>query len=275
MENTNQTKLPISVIIPTYYEEKHIGELIESLNNQIMQPFEIIVADGQSKDKTREIATKLGAKVVEGGKVAFGRNAGAKVAQSEILVFMDADTVLKDRTFLGEIYLQFIKSNCDLGSIDFKANPKESTPFGFVSGSIIYSGINLVRKVESIFKKNHFQMGIFMLVKKNVFEDIGGFDEKLLVFEDSEFFNKAGNKGYTYKHLNQNVLTSTRRYNEPVKAIKSIAGTITIATLLTIGGIYLAQKSFKMYGELGGKQETKLPKANIKAKGSLKKGLKK
>ena len=77
-------KKELSIIIPTYNEEKGIPILIKSIQAQNYKNYEIIVADAKSKDNTVKVAKKLGARVVRGGLPARGRNNGAKVAKGEI-----------------------------------------------------------------------------------------------------------------------------------------------------------------------------------------------
>jgi len=84
----------LSIIIPTLNEEKFLPHLLISLKEQTFKDFEIIVADNNSTDATRSIALKSGAKMVEGGLPARGRNNGAKVARGEWLLFLDADVIL-------------------------------------------------------------------------------------------------------------------------------------------------------------------------------------
>jgi glycosyltransferase involved in cell wall biosynthesis len=87
----------VSIIIPTLNEEKYIESTLKALKNQDYKgKYEMIVADGLSKDNTVKIAKKYVDKVVlvkEKG-IAKGRNAGAKVAKGNILLFIDADTIL-------------------------------------------------------------------------------------------------------------------------------------------------------------------------------------
>jgi len=83
-------QMKISVIICAKNEEKTIGEVIQK-----SKPFadEIIVVDGHSKDKTREIARSLGAKVIldHGKGKGEAIRCGIKEAKGDILVFLDAD----------------------------------------------------------------------------------------------------------------------------------------------------------------------------------------
>jgi glycosyltransferase involved in cell wall biosynthesis len=82
----------LSVIIPTLNEELRIAATLK----QIGAGVEIIVVDGGSTDKTREIAEQLGAKVIispSKGR-AFQMNLGAKIAKGDILLFLHGDTLL-------------------------------------------------------------------------------------------------------------------------------------------------------------------------------------
>jgi glycosyltransferase involved in cell wall biosynthesis len=77
----------ISIIIPTKNEETCLPKLLDSIKSQDFPDYEIIIADANSTDKTREIAKSYGCIVVDGGLPAVGRNRGAEVANGEILLF--------------------------------------------------------------------------------------------------------------------------------------------------------------------------------------------
>ena len=83
----------ISVIIPTYNEEKVIGECLESLKGQNEKNFEIIIVDDGSTDITKEIVKNYSVKLLEQKHQgpAAARNLGAEHAKGKILVFVDAD----------------------------------------------------------------------------------------------------------------------------------------------------------------------------------------
>ena len=86
----------ISVIIPAHNEEKYIGQAIESIKGQDFSlPYEIIVVDNASEDKTSEIAERLSVKVVRESKLGltWARERGYKESQGEILAYLDADSI--------------------------------------------------------------------------------------------------------------------------------------------------------------------------------------
>lgn len=117
--------MTISVVIPTYNEEKRIADCLQAIKDGSLQPLEIIVADGMSKDKTVEIAKEYGAVVVTNEKrhAAGGRNAGIAAAKGDIIAFIDGDCIA-DRDWLKEIDKAFSEEDIDgLGTYIEPAEP--------------------------------------------------------------------------------------------------------------------------------------------------------
>lgn len=85
--------LCVSVVVPAYDEESHIGRLLDSLSAQTAPPAEVIVADDGSRDGTAAIAEGAGATVLRLAHrgPAAAKNAGAARAKGDVLVFLDAD----------------------------------------------------------------------------------------------------------------------------------------------------------------------------------------
>ncbi len=87
----------ISIIIPTLNEEKGIGKTIDSINREYFKKnnwdLEIIIVDGDSKDKTRDIAKNRGAKIILEKRKGYGRayKTGLPQAKGDIIVTGDAD----------------------------------------------------------------------------------------------------------------------------------------------------------------------------------------
>lgn len=101
--------MKVSVIIPTYNEEKDLPNAIESLGFQTFTDFEIIVVDDGSTDNTKEVLRNLQSPIsnlhfLEQDHKGAGaaRNLGAKKAKGEILVFVDADMTF-DESFLEKL----------------------------------------------------------------------------------------------------------------------------------------------------------------------------
>jgi len=88
----------ISVVVPTYNEEQNIERCLQSLADQTVprETYEIIVVDGNSKDKTRELAGPLADQVFiqTSKRVGGARNDGAMAAKGDIVATTDADCIL-------------------------------------------------------------------------------------------------------------------------------------------------------------------------------------
>lgn len=102
----------ISVIIPTYNEEKNIGRCLKSLDTQTVPrgEFEVIVVDGKSDDRTVKVAKKYADKVIQqkGEGVGGARNDGVMISKGSIIACTDADCVLP-KTWIERIQKNFKK----------------------------------------------------------------------------------------------------------------------------------------------------------------------
>ena len=97
--------MTISVIVPAYNEEKHLGETLKSIQRakeflleRNVVPTDIVVVDNDSSDSTSDVALAFGASVVKETKhnVARAQNAGASFPKGKVLVFIDADTIVPE-----------------------------------------------------------------------------------------------------------------------------------------------------------------------------------
>ncbi len=89
-----QKTLKVSVVIPCYNEQGNIADCLKCLQNQTLQPYEIIVVDNNSTDDTAKIAKSLGARVVREKKqgIIAARDAGIAAARGNIIARLDADS---------------------------------------------------------------------------------------------------------------------------------------------------------------------------------------
>ena len=104
-------KIQISVVIPAYNEEKFLPKCLKSLKRQKTSlKYEIIVVNNNSKDKTGEVAKKHKVKVINEKKQGVGqaRKTGTENAKGEIIVHVDADTIVFP-DYLEKIWAHFEK----------------------------------------------------------------------------------------------------------------------------------------------------------------------
>lgn len=195
----------ISIIIPTLNEEERLPLLLESLRKQNFSDYEIIVADAGSKDRTLDIARENGCKIAKGGLPAFGRNEGARQALGDKLLFLDADVVLPDNFFFKALD-EFGKRNLDIAS--FRLLPLKRGKITSLLFNVFYNFPIVV--LEKILP--HAAMGI--LVKKNLFEKTGGFEEDVKMAEDHLFARKASEKGKYGILRSVKILVSERRFEK-------------------------------------------------------------
>lgn len=117
----------ISVIIPTYNEEDNIQTLLRHLKKvENFQEIEILVSDGGSTDKTKQIIEAEGFTCLQGGQKSRAKqlNFGAKHAKGSILYFVHADS-LPPLTFVADIK-NAIQDGFPIGCYRFKFNsPKK------------------------------------------------------------------------------------------------------------------------------------------------------
>jgi len=192
----------LSIIIPTKNEEKYLPILLSQIKKQNFFDYEIIVADAGSQDKTVEIAKSFGCKVVKGGLPAKGRNEGAKVAKGEIFLFMDADNIYLPDGFLEKLISEFKRRN--LGVASFPIYPK-----GNLIDKICYF---LYNKFVEIFQNWTAFATNSVLIKREVFEKVGGFDEEVKIGEDHDLAKRAAKISKFGFIKTEPVLTSARRF---------------------------------------------------------------
>ncbi len=197
--------MKISIIIPTYNEEKYIGLALESIQKQKTKlDHEIIVSDCKSEDRTVNIARNFTNRIVYSEKrsIASGRNTGAKQARGDILVFVDADTVLMP-DYLEYIYDKF---NTDQALISLTTGFKisnQSPKFRFTEEIA-----NSYLDIHSRFS-NTILIGINLCVYKYIFDKIGGFKDVLL--EDAQMSKDLEKIGKTKFFPDRKVIVSSRK----------------------------------------------------------------
>ena len=172
----------LSIIIPTLNEEDYLSSLLESIKKQAFGDYEIIISDAGSTDATLEIARKYHCVVTGGGLPAVGRNNGAKIAKGEVLFFLDADTILPEN-FLHKSLAEF-----NVRKLDFASFCITPYPYKFFAGFFIELFYN---KMIVVMEKILAHSAVGILVKKEVFEKLGGYDEDIKLSEDHDLGRRA------------------------------------------------------------------------------------
>ncbi|MDX2227445.1 MAG: glycosyltransferase [Verrucomicrobiae bacterium] len=185
MNDTLPTPPVISVIIAAFDEEEFICQTIESVQKSAERlrrernvSIEIIVVDNHSKDRTNEMATACGARVVyePENNIAKARNIGALLAQGDFLAFVDGRMIVSEDLFVG------IDQNLlDPGVVG--GGTREEMLIPSSREQIYVWGKKLIRFVCGGFS------GIFHCRRKD-FVELRGFDENLHLGEKLEFHRR-------------------------------------------------------------------------------------
>jgi hypothetical protein len=178
--------LTITVVIPALNEATRLPKLLDSLRRQSRRPDAVIVADAGSSDSTREVAVAHGAMVVDGGMPGVGRNAGARVATTDLLLFLDADVALTDHA-ISMMVAEFEKR--DLAVAGAPIRPIERDPRFVFACEVVNFYLEMMQYVAP------HAPGCCILVTRAVHEVIGGFDETLQLAEDHDYVERASAVG--------------------------------------------------------------------------------
>ncbi|MDC7126658.1 MAG: glycosyltransferase [Spirochaetales bacterium] len=206
----------ISIIIPTKNEEELLPTLLQSIKKQDFEDYEVIVADAFSTDRTREIAVEYGAKVVDGGMPGVGRNAGARAAQGDFLVFLDADVMLPEG-FISSLYKEMQDRYIDVATCPI-------VPITDIQlDRIIHKLINLT--VMANLRVDPKAFGFCIFITRRLFNRIGGFDETIKVAEDNDLVKRASEYrplrylNTTYVHVSVRRFEKEGRFSYMLKGI--------------------------------------------------------
>ena len=195
-------KMKASLILPVYNSEKYIEECLDSVETQTFKDFELIIINDNSQDNTTEILKKRGHKFYSNDEnLGFCKtiNKGIKLAKGEYVVFLDHDMVYEPdylkKSFVEDADLigarsYYYKDKNQIRSFNIKINP--------ITGRTSVVGRDEVDKGQYDSLKEIEAIGAgSLIVKKSVFENVGLFNEKLIMyFVDLDFCLRARKKGY-------------------------------------------------------------------------------
>jgi glycosyltransferase involved in cell wall biosynthesis len=236
-----------SVIIPTLNEEQNLPQLLASLTKQTHKDFEVIVSDGHSEDKTKqkadEFVNQISLKFVESPKrkLTSQRNFGAKYAEGEYLIFLDAD-YLTDEDFLTQLLNIINKTSASV--IVPMTIPMTKSFFWKSYYSIANKSLPLM-----LFLKKPFAVGSPICVKKEMFERLGGYDDGVYIYEDQYLFQQLFKLGAKIAFSKAKLYFSTRREERDGKFKFIYDNIISSLYLLLKGPIKKELFRYKMGGQ--------------------------
>jgi glycosyltransferase involved in cell wall biosynthesis len=187
----------LSIIIPLYNKEKFVSATIKSVLTQTYTDFEILIVEDCSTDNSKSIACQFiseNVKIIQHEKnkgLSASRNTGIRNANSDYVVFLDADDVLKPN-YLEKIFS--LIQNFPEASI-FATNYEEI----FEKEKAITTTLSLKKFekdgiIPDFFEAN-LQQPLYcqssLCVRKNAFEKIGFYDETITYSEDVDFNIRA------------------------------------------------------------------------------------
>jgi len=184
-------KLPeykVSVIIPTYNQSKFLETAIKTALSQTYKPYEIIVVDDGSTDNTKKLCWKYKKKIKyiyqKNKGTSAARNTGINHATGDFIALLDSDDYWHPDKTLEQLKYYEIMANPNVGIIDCyikivdingdKLYNKNKVKKGFVFKKMLYQ--NIINSVNSV------------LIKKDVFDKVGLFDESIKGQEDWEMW---------------------------------------------------------------------------------------
>ena len=218
-ENDHSHSPFISIIIPTFQEEKILERCLSVFTPELKQKFslEVIVSDGGSTDRTVEIAEPYADSIVifKGkGKqgIAQGRNSGEEVANGEILIFLNGDTVITQ----PDQFLSYVVS-WGKGELQTSSSPALACRVDvFPEEKIWHDRVFYTLHNQYVRMLNAIGMGMCrgecQIIKRQAFRSVGGYHSHLISGEDFELYTrltKLGRISYIHSLV---VIESPRRF---------------------------------------------------------------
>lgn len=187
-------KTLISIIVPVYQEEKIIEQTLSLYRKEILQRYnaELIVSDGGSSDRTIELAKNFTRKIAlhQGNyrqTISEGRNKGAMLADGDVFVFINGDTLPFDlEKFLAFVY-KWALSKDSAGALAIKVR-------GFPSEEVLKDKIFYFLHNNYVRLLNIFGIGMgrgeCQIVRRELFERVGGYNPRISAGEDFDLFRR-------------------------------------------------------------------------------------
>jgi len=185
----------ISLIIPTFNYSKFISETLESVFAQTVQPGEILIVDDGSTDDTESVVSSFGERVryvrQDNAGVCAARNRGVAETTGDLVVFLDADDILEP-TFLEKLLSRY-GEDPEIGLVHTGVRLFDSETGETISEDLA-GGENGVDINLLLWEVPHFPAPGIILVTREAFEAVGGFDVRQKVGEDWDLCYRVARK---------------------------------------------------------------------------------
>lgn len=209
--------IQLSIIILSYNTKELVIECIQSILDHYKDQFEkdvfeIILLDNASTDNSaKEIEKKfdkaknfLIVKSESNNGFSKGNNIGARKAKGKYLLFLNSDTVLLDKGLNGMV--EYMGRHSEIGVLGGKLENENGTSqnsagrfFNIINTflTLFFGDVRYVRFSPLKDTVVDWVSGASMMVRRDIFEKIGGFDEKFFMYmEDMEFCFRMKKNGY-------------------------------------------------------------------------------
>lgn len=179
----------VSIIIPVYNYDRYIAECVDSCLAQTYQNIEVIVVDDGSTDKTPGILESYGNRIKyirqENSGAAVALNKGVRASSGELIAWLSSDDVFLPLKIEKQVKLFDLVPEADLVYTDY---------FYIDSQGEIISAWETdwypPKKMLEAFIRNNVFNGSTVLMRKEVWCKLGGFEEKLVAVVDTHFWIK-------------------------------------------------------------------------------------
>lgn len=184
--------IDVSVIIPVYNVKQYLTKCIESVLQQSLSNFELILVDDGSTDGSGELCDKYALhdariKVIHliNGGVSRARNEGIKNANGQQIVFIDGDDWIED-SYLSELYRLLIENNADISVVGFISDDeKHRTEYSIFTNEKQLTGKESLDYIADI-QKPWVGFAGGKMYRSSLIKELS-FNEKISICEDSLF----------------------------------------------------------------------------------------
>jgi GT2 family glycosyltransferase len=201
MSEMSKSTAPVSAVIPAYNHEAFVADAIASVRAQTLPVAEILLIDDGSTDRTGEIAERMGVRVIRQSNVGLAANRNRCVRESTQpwIAFLDSDDIwepekIEKQMRIAESDPEIALVTCDYSTFDGDEIFSESVLERYIDGYRAQSkteceGGAIIEKLEESFSGiAYFLVPSMVLVRREVLEQTGLFDERLSNADDFDCF---------------------------------------------------------------------------------------